>query len=115
MTASDVLDDLVVGRTYEVVVTHRPGGAGGRFEYRLSRLVPLDARARERITADGHQVPADFTMWHSFATLTSPPCTDEQARDFALAWLTITEHLCPGAVDAVFHLPTSDSRVRPTT
>lgn len=89
------------GSRYRVIV-ERSTRFPGRFEYELARLGLLHEELPELAGRIGDGVPADFGAVMPLAELSSPQCTAEQARAFALAWLAIAEGVDPAAVELDF-------------
>lgn len=112
MSASGLLDDLVVGRTYKVEV--RPA-SDGTYKWDIRLLGPdrISDDHYARMVADGYQHPQDGTGFHPRATLSTPPVTDEQAREIALTWLTTVEGVAPTSMDCLLMLPGGNERVHP--
>ncbi|HEV2640782.1 MAG TPA: hypothetical protein VGX23_37025 [Actinocrinis sp.] len=110
MSASGLLDNFVIGRTYQVKVSDT---GDGTYKWEIRPLGPdrISDDHYARMVADGYQHPQDTTAFYLRATLVTPPVTDDQAKEVALAWLAAVEGVDSATVDCLLMLPGRNERL----
>ena len=96
--------DLVPGSTYQVSVRLDRLDAGGRVQWNIAQLGPIDPEF-ERVARSADPEGRNLfgpDAWNTRAMLLTPPITGEQVKAVALAWLVAVEGVDPETVDCVF-------------
>lgn len=103
MTAtSDLIADLIEGRTYQVGVSSEPTG--------LRWTAFVYGRIGEGAAVLG--LPADMPVWNEVATRHTPALAADEYRTSALEWLAQLTGRHAEGVDCVLVLPGGVERVR---
>lgn len=114
MTAStSLLADFVADQTYQVVVVPNSQHPDRSFQWTISRweACRISDDHYVRMVAAGYQYPQDDYGFQTLAILTTPPVTDDQAKEVALAWLAAVEGVDSATVDCLLMLPGRNERL----